>query len=305
MNNHLNEKILKNALNSKNLPNILIYPEKGEQKFFEIFYEIYSKKPSKKIKLEEIYYYSNDIYYEFDIKIITNKNIKVFINILKEIIKIKNLYNEENKFILFKNFNSVKSSLQNILRVIIEKYRETTVFICFTDKYNNIIQPLRSRFLCLRFPDKTKKEKRKIIFDNSNKKLKSPEYYDFIYSLNKDKDIINSINNENNIYTYINPYELITKNIIEIYKKNNIEKIREISYNILKYNINANKFYINLLDNITKDVKIRDKTKYEIIKLFSESQYNFINSYRPTIVLESLLINLYFLIKGNHFPCHP
>ena len=41
------------------------------------------------------------------------------------------------------------------------------------NKYNSIIEPLRSRFLCLRFTDDTKKEKRKIIYNNSDKKLKT------------------------------------------------------------------------------------------------------------------------------------
>ena len=120
-----------------------------------------------------------------------------------------------------------------------------------------------------------------------------------LFSLDEEKDIINSINNENNIYKYIDIYELINNTIFKIYKNNKIEKIREIAYNILKYNINTNKFYINLLNNIFKNVRIRDKNKYKIIKLFSESQYNFSKSYRQTIVLESLLINLYFLIKDS------
>lgn len=299
MNNNLNEKILKNALNSKNLPNILIYPKNGEYIFLDIFHKIYKVNYSKKIELDDICYYSNNIYHEFNIKNITNKNVDTFLNILKEIIKTKNLYNE-NKFILFKNFDLIKYSLQNNLRVIIEKYRETTVFIFFTEKFNSIIEPLKSRFLCLRFPNKTRKEKRKIIYNNSDKKLKSSKYYDFIYSLDEEKDIINSINNENNIYKYIDIYELINNTIFKIYKNNKIEKIREIAYNILKYNINTNKFYINLLNNIFKNVRIRDKNKYKIIKLFSESQYNFSKSYRQTIVLESLLINLYFLIKDSH-----
>ena len=36
-----------------------------------------------------------------------------------------------------------------------------TVFIFFTNNYNSIIEPLKSRFLCLRLPSKTNKEKRK------------------------------------------------------------------------------------------------------------------------------------------------
>jgi DNA polymerase III delta prime subunit len=303
MNNNL--EILKNILQSENLPNLLIYPDNGEKIFYNEFYKIYNICKEEKIECGEITYIKTNIYYEFNLKYIINRQVNTLIEIIKEIIYSKNFFSEkETGIILFKNFNSIKISLQNILRVIIEKYRKTTVFIFFTDKYNSIIEPLRSRFLCLRFPNKTHKELRKIIYDNSDKKLKSSEYYDFMYSMKDSDDILKIIDKEKQIEIYRNPYDIISKEILDIYTKKKIIKkdylkLKDCAYNILKNNININILYKSLLSFIIDSRIIRDNTKYKIIKLFAISEYDIIRSYRNIIILESLLINIYYMIKDD------
>jgi len=303
MNNNL--EILKNILHSENLPNLLIYPDNGEKIFYNEFYKIYNICKEEKIECGEITYIKTNIYYEFNLKYIINRQVNTLIEIIKEIIYSKNFFSEkETRIILFKNFNSIKISLQNILRVIIEKYRKTTVFIFFTDKYNSIIEPLRSRFLCLRFPNKTHKELRKIIYDNSDKKLKSSKYYDFMYSMKDSDDILKIIDKEKQIEIYRNPYDIISKEILDIYTKKKIIKkdylkLKDYAYNILKNNININILYKSLLSFIIDSIIIRDNTKYKIIKLFANSEYDIIRSYRNIIILESLLINIYYMIKDD------
>jgi DNA polymerase III delta prime subunit len=303
MNNNL--EILKNILQSENLPNLLIYPYNGEKIFYNEFYKIYNICKEEKIECGEITYIKTNIYYEFNLKYIINRQVNTLIEIIKEIIYSKNFFGEkETGIILFKNFNSIKISLQNILRVIIEKYRKTTVFIFFTDKYNSIIEPLRSRFLCLRFPNKTHKELRKIIYDNSDKKLKSTEYYDFMYSMKDSDDILKIIDKEKQIEIYRNPYDIISKEILDIYTKKKIIKkdylkLKDCAYNILKNNININILYKSLLSFIIDSRIIRDNTKYKIIKLFANSEYDISRSYRNIIILESLLINIYYMIKDD------
>lgn len=298
-----NKLILNNALKSNNTPNLLIYPKYGEKIFYEQLKNIYKIKDTIDIKNGEISYRKNNIYYEFNLNFLISKNINNFIEILKSIIISADFYsNNNNKIIIFKNFNMIKISLQNILRVIIEKYRKTSVFIFITDKYNSIIQPLRSRFLFIRLPQETKKEKRKIIFNNTDKKLKTPKYYDFMYSI-KIEDIKNLALKENEIEKYIDPYNKISLEILKIYdkkmNKSQLSKLRDIAYNILKNNINVNKFYENLLEHLLRNKKIRDSTKYKIIKIFADSQQDFISSYRNIIILESLLITIFYAIKDD------
>ena len=77
-------------------------------------------------------------------------------------------------------------------RVIIEKYRKTTQFIMITEKINTIINPIRSRCLCIRIPNMNMKQKREL----SKTYLKDKSYeeripiYDKIYSLEDENEII-------------------------------------------------------------------------------------------------------------------
>lgn len=305
--NNLNKEILKNALNSKDLPNLLIYPKQGEKIFYDCFSHIYDTNNIQELKMNEISYIKTNSYYEFNLKFIISKNIGNLVEILKNIIITKDFYSDDNKIIIFKNFNRVKISLQNILRVIIEKYRETSIFILLTDKYSNIIQPLKSRFLSLRFPQETKKEKRKIIFNNTDKKMKTHKYYDFMYSL-EIEDIKNIALKENEINKYINPYDKISLEILKIYNKklnkNELCKLRDIAYNILKNNINIDNLYHNFLEHLLKDKKIRNSTKYKIVKILADSHYDFKISYRNIIILECLLMNIFYAIKDD-LPAYP
>jgi len=296
--------ILYNALKSENSPNILVYPQLGNKILYETLNEIYTINNISRITKKDIDYIKTNIYYEFNVKNIINRNINTFTEILKDIIISRNFYAEiKYKIIILKNFNNIKNTFQNILRVIIERYRETTLFICCTNRYSSIIDPLKSRFMCLRFSD-SKREKRKIIYDNSDKKLKSPEFYDFIYDIENKENIKIVIKKEREINSYKDPYKLISIRILKLYKKNRLtrndyETLRDIAYNILKYNLNIINFYHTFLFELLKGKTMREKTKGEIIKLFAGSEYDLNKSYRSIIILESLLMNVYFILVSN------
>ena len=78
-----------------------------------------------------------------------------------------------------------------MLRVIIEKYRLTSVFIIISNKYNNIINPIKSRCLSVRIPSLSNKDKRRIIHKNICYKNITEDYYDFLYYFNNTKTIHN------------------------------------------------------------------------------------------------------------------
>ena len=89
---------------------------------------------------------------------------------------------------------------------------------------------------------------------------------------------------------------------MKIYKKGIYSKeihttLREITYNIEKFNLIISELYLKILNAILKDQSIRDKTKYKIIQLLSDSEYNYLKSYRSLIVVESFLLKLFELIK--------
>lgn len=299
--------ILKNAIQSKNVPNIILYGcDKKTQgdKLYSLLKESYNHSEKILISEKDFQYYKTDIYYIFNMSIIVTKNIDLFLTILDKIITTNNHFsNLEYKIVILENFELIKQSIQNILRVKIEKYRITTIFILITSNIGSIIQPLKSRCLCIRFPLLSKKEKRDLIKTKINYKELDSNFYDKLYeiddaniilSLDKYKELI--INSDYNL-----SYDKICQKIMNLYKykyNSNIhEKLRNISYNILKYNLSISKFYKTFLNQLLSNNRIIDSKKVKLIKLFSESEYNFINSYRKIIIIESLLFNVYNILS--------
>ena len=146
---------LKKALKSKGTPNLLLYGfniDEINQNLIEVLDGSFVVLDKKSVKYKDIIYHKNNIYYEFTM-ISIKKNVDTFIEILNELIISKNYFSiNSHKIVILNQFNNIKSQIQNILRVIIEKYRLTTVFIIITNKYSSVIGPLKNRCLCIRFP---------------------------------------------------------------------------------------------------------------------------------------------------------
>ena len=129
----------------------------GQLLFYQLIflYNVHLYIVRRKIKLHHNYIL-------FDMNQLNKNNILYFFNNLMEIIRSKDYYNNSMRIIIFNNFNLIKNIIQNKLRVILEKYRSTTLFILITHKYNSIINPIRSRCLSIRFPSLTPYEKRNL-----------------------------------------------------------------------------------------------------------------------------------------------
>ena len=297
--------ILHKSLKSDNTPNILIYGHPSINKRNILINELnklYNIETISKTTLNDIMYTKTNIYYEFDIKTISNKNYDNFVQIIKNITISKNYYTDlKNKIIILNNFNGSKKN-QNILRVIIEKYRSTTIFILVTDLFAGVIEPIKSRCLSIRIPSLTNKEKRKIIYESIPYKEIDHKFYDVIYEINDTTNIQKTIKlKETHDKGYTNPYQKICDKLINIYDTNKFNKniyysLREICYNITKNNLRINHFYNIFLTRLLQKNTIIDKKKIKLIYLFSESQYNYIKSYRSIIIVESLLFNVYNLL---------
>ena len=291
------------SIDSTNVPNLLLYGHRSVNKL-DILKDILSRKykitEEKKIKEKNIELVKTEIYYLFNLALITNKNYPQFMEILKNYITLKDYYsNNNNKYIILNNFTNIKISIQNTLRVLIEKYRITSVFIILTDKIGNIIGPLKSRCLMIRIPLLINKEKRNIYYKNT-KLIRDKNYdktFDFLYKFN-DKSFIEECTKNKIIFeNYKTPYNKINEAIILLYEKNmtknNFTQLKILAYNIVRYNLSINSFYINFLIILLEDKGIRDNNKFKLIKYFADSEYNYNNSYRSIIVIESLLIYCY------------
>lgn len=286
--------LLKQDIFNQSSPNIIIYGHNPELSNYliSIFGEF------KTIIQDKISYKNNQYCKIFDIYKIKNKELNDFLDILKSIIVSINYYSRYNQHIIvFNNYNYISHIIQSKLRVIIEKYRKTTQFVFITNSLNTIINPINSRCLCIRIPNMNFKQKRSIAKDYIKDKSYQERIpiYDCIYPLNDKKEIIQySKYNE-----YIHKHEYI---YFKIYQKINnwikedidINKIKEFSYNILKYKIND--IHKKLCEYFIIDPKYTAKQKYKIIRCLSDCEYEFKKSYRKLVHIEKMFIQLIYLL---------
>jgi DNA polymerase III delta prime subunit len=280
-------------------PNIIFY---GHQiKLNDYLIQVFGE--TKTVTREKIIYQNNHVCKIFDIDIVKSKNIDDFFNVLFEIIRSENYYSKFGQHIvIFNNYNHISQSIQNKLRVIIEKYRKTTQFIMITEKINTIINPIKSRCLCIRIPNMSMKEKR----DLSRTYLKDKSYeeripiYNCIYSLNDKDDIIKYseyneyIENHENIYLKI--YKKLNEWLDEWINNDNINlsEIKEYSYNILKYSLSD--IHFRLYTYFIKDPKYTLKQKKKLTDCISKCEHEFSKSYRSLVHIESMFIELIHLL---------
>lgn len=288
-------KLLKN----KNHPNICLF---GDNISHDIIIENLNKlhKINKNtiINYKGLEYIKNNIYYEFNLKKIKYKNKEIWLELINDICRSDNLFLNLKKTIIFNNYHFLNTSIQNILKVFIEKNTHIT-FILITLNISKVISPIKSRLLCLRIPKinnyekwiTIKKNKTNINIDDFQS-YKNYNINDIIYFKNNDIKLKENKNIISNIINFIHI------SIIHNYeKKKTIENIKKISYYLLTIGIPIVIFYKKLLNILLNDYKLTINKKYKIINLIADSEYKYNKSYYKMIHIEYLLIELLNIIK--------
>ena len=280
---------------NKNHTNLIIYGHKdiGKTKLIKSLLCNYE---CKSVNDNSLSYEIFQDYYYFNLSIISDK--KSLINYIKDIVRSYNHYTNNKNTIIFDHFECLNCYFQDLLKVIIEKASMTSSFVMITNNLTNINNAIQSRSISIRIPQASKFEKFIHIKNILNKE--KVDFNEFL--LLKDcSDITNNIDSIINYHKYGIKYNNITDilayKLIEIFNESqlNIDKIKEVSYDIKQLNI-LKEIILNIFNkvftyynNINKELLIKETARYEHI----------INkSYRDIIYLESYIIRLYKIING-------
>ena len=206
---------------------------------------------------------------------------------------------------------------QTSLRRTIEKYSKTCRFIMWCYSLSKVIEPLRSRCLCIHIPTQTDEqlykwmynicclEKIKIrpniiesILAKSNGNLKSILWKLDLYRYNN--KIYNSY--EEGINRIINEIISIKNNkIVDPEYPINIPKIREYIYKMYVTNISLNIIIKDILKSILFHNKDITKEQInDIINSASEFEYRLSKKRRDIIHLEAFVINIIFILSKKN-----
>lgn len=272
---------------------------KGINKLVEATYEINgSGNNTNKVKVKQ----SN---YHIIIEPHNNNFDKHLIqNIVKEYAKRIPLNIEKRKYkvVYIKNLDNLSQLCQYSLRRTLEKYSDTCRFIMCCNILSKIIEPLKSRCLCYNIKSISNKKLTELILYEIYKKKIKIDY-------KKCKEIIKMANGSikkvllklelyketGKIY---NSYEENIEKIWKLLKRKeteNIITIREIIYEMMITNINTRNIVKDLTLKIIED-NISEKKKSKIIRLSSEIDVNLINARRHIIQLETLMINIIYIL---------
>jgi len=212
------------------------------------------------------------------------------------------------KSVLINNLDNLSYYAQTSLRRTMEKYSGTCRFIMWCKSLSRVIEPLKSRCICIRISAPSNDELFKLALSISAKEnlnLKLEDYGKIIKSSNgsirKLLWKLNLIKVGQNNNPYETPYEETIDKICDLILKcelTEINNIRNLIYNLIITNIEPTNIMRNIFKTLCKK-NIPDKVKYKIINNASYYDHNLIRRRREIIHLEGFIISTINLIMNN------
>ena len=261
--------LIKRALLSPNHPNILLYGAIGNDSytcFFDILQKLHPSLELRTLTENSFSYKRYLWYYEFTLHEIQKKNRDLFWKHLLEIVSTPSTSGKK-RMVVFKDTRKMNNSLQDKMRVMLEKYSLYNTFVVCTMNITSLSEAFRSRFLNIRFPTET----------NQNTLLKTPS------------DIVCD-----------RIMKLYDHDFREL-RKCDIQTIKDICHNLLKYDVNLSEWFHTLTKRCFENPKWTATIKTSIIKEIADCESKLKESYRTMIHLESLLISLYHITSFAHY----
>jgi len=313
---------LKSISEDNSLPHIIFYGNPGTGKktlinlFLEMIYDksIYKLDDSKYTVMSSGNMENEIIVKQSDYHIIiepNNNNFDRYLiqDIVKEYAKRYPLCIYENsrnfKIVQINNLDNLSYYAQTSLRRTIEKYSKTCRFIMWCYSLSKVIEPLRSRCLCIHVPNQPEDDLIKWTFNISS-----------LEKINLPINILNNIITNSNgnlkkilwkldLYKFTNRvnngYEKSLIKLLDSIKDNNIELIREYVYKMMITNIEAKVIIKDLLNIIlTKYINNYPKKVIEkVIEIASFYEYRLNKGRRDIIHIESFILGITNFLNKN------
>ena len=212
------------------------------------------------------------------------------------------------KSVLINNLDNLSYYAQTSLRRTMEKYSGTCRFIMWCKSLSRVIEPLKSRCICIRISAPSNDELFKLALNISAKEnlnLKLEDYSKLIKASNGSirkllwKLNLIKVGQTNNLYE--TPYDETIDKICDLIIKCDLlemNNIRNLIYNLIITNIEPTNIMRNIFKNLCKK-KLPEKVKHKIINSASYYDHNLIRRRREIIHLEGFIINTINLILNN------
>ncbi len=209
------------------------------------------------------------------------------------------------KMVQINNLDNLSYYAQTSLRRTIEKYSKTCRFIMWCYSLSKVIEPLRSRCLCIHVPTQPDNELIKWTFNVSsleNIDINFPILNYIVESSNGNlKDILWKLD----LYKYCgkiqNGYQKSLNNLIsEILVNNDIQVIRDYIYKMMITNISSNIIIKDILNIILEKLDTYPNSKeksLQIINYASEFEYKLSKGRRDIIHIEAFIMNVINVLR--------
>ncbi len=202
------------------------------------------------------------------------------------------------KTVQINNLDNLSYYAQTSLRRTIEKYSKTCRFIMWCYSLSKVIEPLRSRCLCIHVPTQTTDELIKWTFHIACMESIKIPWNKLISIVDSSKGNLKNILWKLDMYKYCgtikNCYQIIMVKLIdEVMNSHNIIVLREYVYNMMVTNISSNiiiKDFLNLL--LYRINKYPKEKIFKIIEYASIFEYRLSKGRRDIIHIESFLENV-------------
>lgn len=310
-------KLLQKMSSDDSIPNIIFYGPEGSGKKIlihmllnmiygpkvneieNIMYEVYgsSNKPT------DVYVKQSSYHIVIDPN---NNNFDRYIvhDIVKNYAKTisLNMYSSKKNFktVLINSVDNLSYYAQTSLRRTMEMYSDTCRFVMWCNTLSSVIDPLRSRCICIRVPSPSREE----LF-NYYYKIGINEGLNY-NTLDKWCDIVTSSGGnikkglwklETEIYNCKNEttYSTTMNYLVELVMKcepAKLSEIRHLLYNMTITNIPGSTILKDLLDKLIDNDKIDNNKKIKIIDQASYYDYNMTKGRREMLHLDGFILNI-------------